>query len=75
MDEGLIRVVVILDIPFCFAGALTAFLITYAGYLRGHNPDKKLAFRMALQTSLIALAAFAVIVVAIAFILARVIKQ
>jgi membrane protein DedA with SNARE-associated domain len=75
MNEGLIRLLVIMDIPFCFAGGLTAFLITYAGYMRGQNPDKKLAMKMALQTALIALAVFAVIVVAIAFILAKVIKQ
>jgi membrane protein DedA with SNARE-associated domain len=75
MDEGLIRVVVILDIPFCFAGALTAFLITYAGYLRGHNPDKKLALRMALQTALGALVAFVVLVIGIAFVLVKIILK
>jgi len=75
MDEGLIRLVVIIGIPFCFASSLTAFLITYAGYTRGQNPDKRLAFRMALQTALVALAFFAAIAVAIGFILARVIVE
>jgi membrane protein DedA with SNARE-associated domain len=64
-----------MDIPFCFAGGLTAFLITYAGYMRGQNPDKRLAFRMAIQTALVTLAVFAVIAVAIGFILVKTIIE
>jgi membrane protein DedA with SNARE-associated domain len=75
MDEGLIRLVVILGIPFCLAGALAAFLITYAGYFRGRNPDKKLAFKLAIQTAFVTLVVFAIILGAIGFVLARVIVQ
>jgi len=75
MDEGLIRLLVMIGAPFCFAGGLTAFLITYEGYMRGEKPDKRLAFRMALQTVFVALAVFAIIIVAIGFILARVIVE
>ena len=75
MDEGLIRLVVIICIPFCFAGSLTAFLITYAGYTRGQNPDKRLAFRSALQIALVTLVTLIVLVVGIAFVLAKVILK
>ena len=61
--------------PFCFAGGLTAFLITYEGYMRGQNPDKRLAFRMALQTALGALVAFVVLVIGIAFVLVKIILK
>jgi hypothetical protein len=73
MDEGLIRLEIIIGIPFCLVAALTAFLITYEGYMRGQNADKKLALRMALQTAFGALVVFAVLIVTIGFILARVI--
>jgi hypothetical protein len=43
--------------------------------LRGRNPNKKLALKIALQTAFVALAVFAIIVVAIGFILARVIVE
>ena len=75
MNEQLTTLVVTIGIPFCFAGGLTAFLITYAGYLRGQNPDKRLALRIALQTAFVTLAVFAIIIVAIGFILARVIVE
>jgi hypothetical protein len=75
MDEGLIRLLVMIGIPFCFAGGLMAFLTTYAGYTRGQNPDKRLAFRMALQTALVALFAFVVLVTGIAFVLVKVILK
>ena len=75
MDERFIRLFVIIGIPFCFAAALTAFLITYEGYMRGQNPDKKLAFRIALQTAFGTLAAFVVLVVGIAFFLVKIILK
>jgi len=75
MDEGLIRLFIIIGIPFCFAGGLMAFLTTYAGYTRGQNPDKRLVFRMATQTALVTLAVFAVIAVAIGFILVKTIIE
>jgi uncharacterized membrane protein YjgN (DUF898 family) len=75
MNEGLIRLTAMIGIPFCLVGGLMAFLITYTAYLRGQNPDKKLALRMALQTVFVALAVFAIIIVAIGFILARVIVE
>jgi hypothetical protein len=76
MDEGLlIRLLVMIGIPFCLVGGLTAFLITYQGYMRGEKPDKKLAFSMALQTALVALAVFAMITIALGFVLARTIAQ
>ena len=71
MDEGLIQLLVMIGAPFCFAGGLTAFLITYEGYMRGQKPDKKLAFRMALQTALVTLVAFVVLVIGIAFVLVK----
>ena len=75
MDEGLIRLLVMIGIPFYFTGGLTAFLITYEGYMRGEKPDKRLAFRIALQTALVAMVVFAVIIVVIGFILARIIVE
>jgi formate hydrogenlyase subunit 3/multisubunit Na+/H+ antiporter MnhD subunit len=74
MDEGLIRLVVMIAIPFCFAGSLTAFFITYAAYTRGQNPDKRLAFRMALRTAFVALVVLAVISIAIGFALASIVE-
>ena len=62
-------------IPFCLVGGLTAFLITYQGYMRGEKLDKRLAFAMALQTALVALAVFAVISITVGFVLARVFAQ
>jgi len=70
VDEGLIRLLVIIGLPFCFAGGLIAFLTTYAGYTRGQNPDRRLAMRMALKTALVALVALIVLVVGISFVLA-----
>ena len=64
-----------IGIPFCFAGGLTAFLTTYEGYMRGEKPDKKLAFRIALQTALVTLAAFVVLVIGIAFVLVKIILK
>jgi hypothetical protein len=75
MDEGLIQLLVMIGAPFCFAGGLTAFLITYEGYMRGQKPDKKLAFRMALQTALVTLVAFVVLVIGIAFVLVKIILK
>ena len=75
MDEELIRLTVIIGIPFCLIGGLMVFLITYQGYTRGQNPDKRLAFRIALQTALVAIVVLAVITVAIGFTLTRVIVE
>ena len=75
MDEGLTRLVVIIGIPFSFAGGLTAFLITYTGYLRGQNPDKKLAFRIALQTAFATLVAFVALAIGIGFFVAKIILK
>ena len=75
MDEALIRLLVMIGSPFCFAGGLMAFLITYEGYMRGQNPDKRLAFRMALQTALGALVAFVILVIGIAFVLVKIILK
>jgi len=75
MDEGLIRLLVMIGTPFCFAGGLTAFLITYEGYMRGEKPDKRLAFRVALQTALVTLVAFIVLVIGIAFALVKIILK
>jgi membrane protein DedA with SNARE-associated domain len=72
MDAGLIRLLVIISAPFCFAGGLIAFLTTYAGYTRGQNPDKRLAMRMALQTALVALI---VLVIGIALVLVNIILK
>jgi membrane protein DedA with SNARE-associated domain len=74
MNEGLIRLTVVIGVPFCLVGSLMAFLITYQGYTRGQNPDKRLALRMALQTALVAIVVFAAIIVAIGFVLTRVIE-
>jgi hypothetical protein len=75
MDEGLIRLLGMVGIPFCFAGGLTAFLITYEGYMRGEKPDKKLAFRIAVQTALVTLVAFIILVTGIAFVLVKIILK
>jgi hypothetical protein len=76
MDKGLlIRSLVMIDISFCFARGLTAFLITCGGYMRGEKPNERLAPRIALQTTLVALAVFAVVATAPGFVLARTIVQ
>jgi len=75
MDEALIRLLVMIGAPFCFAGGLAAFLITYEGYIRGEKPDKRLAFRVALQTALVTLVAFIVLVIGIAWVLVKIILQ
>ena len=51
--------------------AVAAFLIAYDRYLRGRNPDKKLALKIALQTALIASAVFGVVILVIVFLLPR----
>jgi membrane protein DedA with SNARE-associated domain len=71
MNQALTTEVVILGILFCLLAAIMAFLITYEGYSRGQNPDKRLALKVALRTAFVILAVFAVIIVATAFILAR----
>jgi hypothetical protein len=73
MNQVLTTEVAILGILFCPLAATVAFLITYEGYLRGQNPDKKLALKIALQTAFVILAVFAVVTVTIGSILARVI--
>jgi hypothetical protein len=75
MDEGLIGLLGMIGIPFCFAGGLTAFLITYEGYMRSEKPNKRLAFREAIQTALVTLAAFVVLVIGIAFALVEIILK
>jgi len=75
MDTGLIQLLVMITVPFCFAGGLIAFLTTYSGYTRGQNPDKRLAMRMALQTALVTLVALIALVVGIAFALANIILK
>ena len=74
MNRMLTTEVVIVGVLFCPLAAIVAFLVTYEGYLRGRNPNKKLALEIALQTAFVALAVFAIIVVAIGFILARIIS-
>jgi len=75
MDEGLIRLALMIGTPLSLASGLTSFLITYEGYIGGQNLDKKLAFRIALQNVLVALAVFAVISITVGFVLARVFAQ
>jgi len=75
VDAGLIRLLVIVGLPLCFAGSLVALLTTCAGYTRGQNPDKRLAMRMALQTALVALVALIVLVIGIAFVLADIVLK
>jgi len=75
MDEELIRLLVIIGAPFCFAGGLAAFLITFEGYMRDEKPDKRLASRMALQTALVTLVAFVVLVIGIALVLVKIILK
>ena len=75
MNEGLTRLLGMIGIPFCFAGGLTAFLITYEGYMRGEKPDKKLAFRIAVQTALVTLVSFVILVTGIAFVLVEIILK
>jgi O-antigen/teichoic acid export membrane protein len=53
--------VVILGFLFCPLAAIVAFLITYRGYLRGQNTNKKLALKIAIETAFVVLAIFAVI--------------
>ncbi len=71
MEGDLVRLEAIIGVPFSIAGAVTAFLVAYAGYARGSNPDKRLALRMALQTGLVALVALGVVLGAIAFFTTR----
>jgi hypothetical protein len=75
MNQVLATEVVMLGILFCPLAAIVAFLITYEGYLRGQNPDKKLALKTALQTAFVTLAVFAVVIVVAGFILAGVIAK
>ena len=75
MDEELIRLLVIIGAPFCFAGGLAVFLSTFEGYMRGEKPDKRLASRMALQTALVTLVAFVVLVIGIALVLVKIILK
>jgi len=66
------RLAIMIGIPFSLAGGLTAFLITYESWIRGKNPDKRLGFRIALQTALVALVVFVVISIAIGYVLTRI---
>jgi hypothetical protein len=75
MEEGLIRLVIMIGTPLSLAGGLTAFLITYESWMRGKNPDKRLGFRIALKTALVALAVFIVISIAIGFVLIKIIAK
>jgi len=75
MDEEIVRLVVMLGIPFSFAGGLTAFLITYQGYTRGQNPDKRLALKMALRTAFAAFVLFVILAVGIGFCISKVVAQ
>ncbi len=61
MDGQLVRLELVLGVPLCLAGALTAFLITYDGYMKATPPDRRLAFRMGLRMGVGALAALAVV--------------
>ena len=63
---------VIAGVPFCFAAALAAFLITYNEY---SYRDKRLARKIALEIAAVAFIAFVAIVVALCFVLPRVIEQ
>lgn len=58
--------------PFALMAALAAFLITYEAYLRGKNPDRKLALRMAFWTSLAAFVFFALLIASIGFALYKI---
>jgi len=71
MNEGLIRLAMMIGFPLSLMGSLTSFLITYEVYMNGQNPDKRLTFRIALQTALVALA---IISIAIGFALASIIE-
>jgi hypothetical protein len=62
----------LIGLTFCPIVALAAFLITYEGYIRGQNPDRKLALRMALKTSLFAFIFFAVLIAGIGFALNKI---
>ena len=68
----MIRLVVIVGMLFCSAAALAAFLITYNEY--SHH-DKRRAVRVALEIAAVAFIAFALIAVALVFVLPKVIAQ
>jgi len=72
MDEDLIRLLVIIGLPFCFAAGLAAFLTTYAGYTRGQNPDKRLAMRMAFKIALVTIMLFTILIAGIGIILSKI---
>ena len=69
----MVSLAITLGAIFCPVAAVAAFLITYDRYLRGRNPDKKLALKIALQSALIALAIFGVIIVVIAVVVPRIV--
>jgi hypothetical protein len=73
MDQGLVRLLVVIGMPFCFVGGLTAFLITYEGYTRSEKPDKRMALRVALKTAFVAYAIFVTLIVVIGFFVSRIV--
>lgn len=72
---GLILLAAVIAVPFCLAGGIASFLITYEGYMRGQSPNRRLAFRAAIQTAIAAVVVFAVITAAIGWALTAIIGQ
>ena len=75
MDKTLGSLEVIIALLFCPLAASAAFLITYEGYIRGQNPDKKLALRLALKTALSAFILFAILIAVIGFALSKILLK
>ena len=65
--------VIIIGLVFSPVAAVAAFLITYEGYLRGQNPDRKLAFRVALQAAFFALAVFVPLAIGMGLIVGKIV--
>ena len=65
--------VTIIGLVFSPIAAVAAFLITYEGYLRGQNPDRKLAFKVALQAAFIAFAVFVILAIGMGLIVGKIV--
>ena len=70
-----VSLVVIIGLVFSPAAALVAFLTAYTAHMRGHNPDKRLALKMALRTALAAFVFFVILAVGIGLFITKVIAQ
>jgi uncharacterized membrane protein SpoIIM required for sporulation len=68
--SAVFRVVLIVSLPFSLAAAAAAFLIAYKAYSHPLRPKRE-TFKMALQTALYALTFFVLLIVAIGFVLSR----